>query len=106
MFVVMCVQSGEFPDEKSTVVVRGVFVVMCVQPGEFPGEKSTVVVRGMFVVMCVQPGEFPGLLPLIEQYLDSVDDCDVDTSCTILQYLNLIRFRASGQYVCNMVGRN
>jgi glutamate--cysteine ligase catalytic subunit len=37
------------------------------------------------------------LLPLIEQYLHSVDDCDVDTSCTITQYLKLIRHRASGK---------
>jgi len=51
----------------------------------------------MFVVTSVQPGEFPGLLPLIEQYFNSVDDCDVDTSCTVLQYLKLISLRASGQ---------
>jgi len=48
------------------------------------------------VCVVLEPGEFPGLLPLIQRYLDSVDDCDVDTSCTILQYLKLIRLRASG----------
>jgi len=56
----------------------------------------------MYMVMSLQPGEFPGLLPLIEQYLNSVDDCDVDTSCTVLQYLKLIRYRASGQCTCRI----
>lgn len=42
-------------------------------------------------------GVFPGLVPLIEQYLKSIDDCDVDTSCTISQYLSLIKSRASGK---------
>ncbi|KAK5976210.1 hypothetical protein GCK32_004695 [Trichostrongylus colubriformis] len=41
---------------------------------------------------------FPGLVPLIKQYLDSAD-VDVDTRCTISQYLNFIsvRKRASGE---------
>ncbi|KAK2170252.1 hypothetical protein NP493_1155g00000 [Ridgeia piscesae] len=42
-------------------------------------------------------GEFPGLVPLIYQFLHSVDDLDVDTSCTISQYLHLIQERASGR---------
>jgi len=55
---------------------------------------------GLFTVneiICGKPGEFLGLLTFIEQYLHSVDDCDVDTSCTISQYLKLVRFRASGK---------
>ncbi|MFH4976819.1 hypothetical protein AB6A40_003528 [Gnathostoma spinigerum] len=40
--------------------------------------------------------EFPGLVPLIRQYLDSAD-VDVDTRCTISQYLNFIQRRASGE---------
>ena len=39
--------------------------------------------------------DFPGLIPLINRYMDNVD-IDVDTRCTILQYLNLISKRASG----------
>nr|AFP33287.1 gamma-glutamylcysteine synthetase [Dugesia japonica] len=38
---------------------------------------------------------FPGLVPLIRQYLQMVD-ADVDTMCSICQYLNLIETRASG----------
>ncbi|KAH3844898.1 hypothetical protein DPMN_087164, partial [Dreissena polymorpha] len=37
--------------------------------------------------------DFPGLLPLIENYMDMVE-IDVDTRCTIKQYLNLISCRA------------
>lgn len=40
-------------------------------------------------------GEFPGLVPLIRTFLSSMD-VDVDTQCTIQQYLNLIQKRASG----------
>ncbi|VDM53159.1 unnamed protein product [Angiostrongylus costaricensis] len=39
---------------------------------------------------------FPGLVPLIKQYLDSAD-MDVDTRCTVSQYLNFISKRASGE---------
>ncbi|CAD5212834.1 unnamed protein product [Bursaphelenchus okinawaensis] len=40
--------------------------------------------------------EFPGLVPLIRQFLDGAD-VDVDTRCTITQYLNFIQKRASGE---------
>lgn len=40
--------------------------------------------------------EFPGLIPLIRMYVNSID-IDVDTRCTILQYLRLISKRASGE---------
>ncbi|RUS73617.1 hypothetical protein EGW08_018623 [Elysia chlorotica] len=39
--------------------------------------------------------EFPGLIPLINVYLQSIE-VDVDTRCTITQYLKLISLRASG----------
>lgn len=44
----------------------------------------------------VQEGEFPGLIPLMESYLSNVD-VDIDTRCTISQYLKLISRRASGE---------
>ncbi|XP_002168552.2 glutamate--cysteine ligase catalytic subunit isoform X1 [Hydra vulgaris] len=40
--------------------------------------------------------EFPGLMNVIEFYLNHLD-IDVDTRCTISQYLTLIRARASGE---------
>ncbi|GFO40403.1 glutamate--cysteine ligase catalytic subunit [Plakobranchus ocellatus] len=40
--------------------------------------------------------EFPGLVPLINLYLQSIE-VDVDTRCTITQYLKLISLRASGE---------
>lgn len=39
---------------------------------------------------------FPGLIPLIQMYVDSLE-VDVDTRCTIQQYLSLISKRASGE---------
>ncbi|XP_038051745.1 glutamate--cysteine ligase catalytic subunit-like [Patiria miniata] len=41
-------------------------------------------------------GDFPGLIPLINQYLASVET-DLDTRCTIMCYLKLISDRASGK---------
>lgn len=42
--------------------------------------------------------EFPGLVPLIQNFLASMD-IDVDTQCTIQQYLKLIQLRAKGMFV-------
>lgn len=42
-------------------------------------------------------GGFPGLVSLMRSYMKSMD-VDVNTSCTISQYLNLISKRASGEY--------
>lgn len=41
-------------------------------------------------------GSFVGLLGLVRKYLSSLD-LDTDTACTVGQYLNLIRDRASGR---------
>ncbi|XP_064458890.1 glutamate--cysteine ligase-like [Ornithodoros turicata] len=43
--------------------------------------------------------DFPGLVPLIRTFLTGVDQVDVDTYCTLHQYLTLIEKRASGQYM-------
>lgn len=40
--------------------------------------------------------DFPGLIPLINTYIDMVE-IDVDTRCTLKQYLDLISRRASGK---------
>ncbi|KAF2432382.1 GCS-domain-containing protein [Tothia fuscella] len=41
-------------------------------------------------------GEFPGLIPLVENYLNSMN-VDVETRCELAQYLDLIRKRADGR---------
>ena len=41
-------------------------------------------------------GEFPGLIPLINQYVSTVET-DLDTRCTIMCYLKFISDRASGK---------
>uniref|UniRef100_A0A0M3KCE9 Glutamate--cysteine ligase n=1 Tax=Anisakis simplex TaxID=6269 RepID=A0A0M3KCE9_ANISI len=58
-----------------------------------PGE---VVEMTVAEIMNGKTDEFPGLVTLIRQYLDSAD-VDVDTRCTISQYLNFIQKRASGE---------
>ena len=54
-------------------------------------------VFAIFFFLLFQEGEFPGFVPLIKEYLNDIDDVDIDTSCTILQYLNFISKRASGR---------
>ncbi|KAF6113891.1 glutamate-cysteine ligase catalytic subunit [Phyllostomus discolor] len=41
-------------------------------------------------------GVFPGLIPILNSYLESME-VDVDTRCSILNYLKLIKKRASGE---------
>lgn len=48
--------------------------------------------------MCVvvfKEGVFHGLIPMLNSYLENME-VDVDTRCTILNYLKLIKKRASG----------
>ena len=40
---------------------------------------------------------FPGLIPILNCYLENME-VDVDTRCTILNYLKLIKKRASGTH--------
>lgn len=44
-----------------------------------------------------QDGVFQGLIPILNCYLENME-VDVDTRCTILNYLKLIKKRASGKY--------
>ncbi|XP_019786990.1 glutamate--cysteine ligase catalytic subunit [Globicephala melas] len=41
-------------------------------------------------------GMFPGLIPILNSYLENME-VDVDTRCSILNYLKLIKKRASGE---------
>lgn len=43
-----------------------------------------------------QEGVFQGLIPILNCYLENME-VDVDTRCTILNYLKLIKKRASGK---------
>lgn len=54
------------------------------------------------IIACVffcfhhQEGVFQGLIPILNSYLENME-VDVDTRCTILNYLKLIKKRASGK---------
>lgn len=49
--------------------------------------------------------EFPGLIPLIRQFLDGAD-VDVDTRCTITQYLNFIQVSENSKLVVHLSNLN
>nr|ACC86274.1 glutamate-cysteine ligase catalytic subunit [Exaiptasia diaphana] len=55
-----------------------------------------VVLMSIDTIINGKDGEFPGLIPLMNSYLSNVD-VDIDTRCTISQYLKLIQKRASGE---------
>lgn len=62
-------------------------------------EGSDCCETGLFTIDEIINGcsTFPGLVPLVKHYITSIDDCDVDTQCTVLQYLKLIEGRANGK---------
>ncbi|XP_067150277.1 glutamate--cysteine ligase catalytic subunit isoform X4 [Apteryx mantelli] len=49
-----------------------------------------------FLIPLSKEGFFPGLIPILNSYLENME-VDVDTRCTILNYLKLIKKRASGE---------
>lgn len=51
---------------------------------------------GLLGLICHQEGVFQGLIPILNCYLENME-VDVDTRCTILNYLKLIKKRASGK---------
>lgn len=58
-----------------------------------PRNKTECVLR--WFCSLTQEGVFPGLIPILNSYLENME-VDVDTRCTILNYLKLIKKRASG----------
>ncbi|CAN7936991.1 unnamed protein product [Ixodes hexagonus] len=62
------------------------------------GQDSSADVVKMSVAEIIngKEGKFPGLIPLIRNLLNSVQEVDVATHCTLHQYLTLIEKRASG----------
>ncbi|ESP03368.1 hypothetical protein LOTGIDRAFT_224402 [Lottia gigantea] len=69
--------------------------------GEYCDKKKCDKIEDEYELMTVDEifngkGESPGLLGVIKHYITEVE-CDVDTQCTVLQYLKLISKRASGE---------
>lgn len=52
--------------------------------------------RLLLTLVFFQDGVFQGLIPILNCYLENME-VDVDTRCTILNYLKLIKKRASGK---------
>ncbi|EPY83014.1 Glutamate--cysteine ligase catalytic subunit isoform 2-like protein [Camelus ferus] len=60
-------------------------------------QKRDAVLRGRFYFRKdICKGVFPGLIPILNSYLENME-VDVDTRCSILNYLKLIKKRASGK---------
>jgi glutamate--cysteine ligase catalytic subunit len=60
-----------------------------------PGDENEIVKMSINEIVNGSD-RFPGCIPLIKEYLSNLD-VDVDTQCTIRQYLQLIEGRASGK---------
>lgn len=56
----------------------------------------SVLFSSPYFVVNHQEGVFQGLIPILNCYLENME-VDVDTRCTILNYLKLIKKRASGK---------
>lgn len=65
-------------------------------PPPAPGESDDSAPRFL------QEGMFPGLIPILNSYLENME-VDVDTRCSILNYLKLIKKRASGMAFCTLL---
>lgn len=56
-----------------------------------------LMITAVFFYFDHQEGVFQGLIPILNCYLENME-VDVDTRCTILNYLKLIKKRASGKF--------
>lgn len=70
-------------------------VAQCLESCSSP-EKCEYTQMTINEIINGKDNEFPGLIPLIKKFLTYVD-IDVDTQCSIQQYLNFIQRRASGE---------
>ncbi|XP_064143525.1 glutamate--cysteine ligase catalytic subunit isoform X2 [Loxodonta africana] len=61
---------------------------------ELPPEEYTLM--SIDTIINGKEGVFPGLIPILNSYLENME-VDVDTRCSILNYLKLIKKRASGE---------
>lgn len=65
-------------------------------------EQAAVAAAAEYTLMSIdtiingKEGVFPGLIPILNSYLENME-VDVDTRCSILNYLKLIKKRASGE---------
>lgn len=83
------------PEAAACVEAIGCSSDNCTAKSETPIDESCVLMS-INEIINGKGTQFPGLVPLLKQYLSSIE-LDVDTQCTIQQYLNLIANRASGK---------
>lgn len=64
--------------------------------GSYLNNSHSDLHRLLLTAVFFQEGVFQGLIPILNCYLENME-VDVDTRCTILNYLKLIKKRASGK---------
>ncbi|KAI4896330.1 hypothetical protein NFI96_015778 [Prochilodus magdalenae] len=74
-------------DSASTAAQNGV---------ENNGDHEEYTLMSIDTIINGKEGVFQGLIPILNSYLENME-VDVDTRCTILNYLKLIKKRASGE---------
>ncbi|XP_012297024.1 glutamate--cysteine ligase catalytic subunit isoform X2 [Aotus nancymaae] len=96
--------------QKRDAVLQGMFYFrkdICkggnaVVDGYGKAQNSTELAAEEYTLMSIdtiingKEGVFPGLIPILNSYLENME-VDVDTRCSILNYLKLIKKRASGE---------
>ncbi|XP_049337054.1 glutamate--cysteine ligase catalytic subunit isoform X2 [Astyanax mexicanus] len=63
---------------------------------ENDGDSEEYILMSIDTIINGKEGVFQGLIPILNCYLENME-VDVDTRCTILNYLKLIKKRASGE---------
>lgn len=81
---------------KATCFANGCSFSNCESESETPIDEC--VLMSINDIINGKENQFPGLVPLLRQYLSSVE-IDADTHCTIHKYLELISSRASGKLI-------
>ncbi|XP_053242486.1 glutamate--cysteine ligase catalytic subunit-like [Podarcis raffonei] len=91
------VQQGMFYFRKDIYKCGNVAVGGCGSAQNVPEtDAEEYILMSIDTIINGKKGTFPGLLPILNSYLESVE-VDVDTRCSILKYLKLIKKRASGE---------
>uniref|UniRef100_A0A8B9JT67 Glutamate--cysteine ligase n=1 Tax=Astyanax mexicanus TaxID=7994 RepID=A0A8B9JT67_ASTMX len=94
------VQEGMFYFRKDIFKGKGTFrTLTCIlaQNGvENDGDSEEYILMSIDTIINGKEGVFQGLIPILNCYLENME-VDVDTRCTILNYLKLIKKRASGE---------
>uniref|UniRef100_A0AAR2L7V9 Glutamate--cysteine ligase n=1 Tax=Pygocentrus nattereri TaxID=42514 RepID=A0AAR2L7V9_PYGNA len=87
---------GIIPLSKTFRLINTVYYSAAQNGVECDGDGEEYTLMSIDTIINGKEGVFQGLIPILNCYLDNIE-VDVDTRCTILNYLKLIKRRASGE---------